>query len=110
MCMYIMIQMCILPMYKGLEHRSPARFRVALGSSFAILFCLYASFATVAYLRFGPTVPPNLLNDLADGAWGAAAKVGTYYLLLTTYYLLLTTYYLLLTRPTARGAPPPRWA
>ena len=83
------MQMCILPMYKDLEHRSPRRFNYALGASFAILFVLYASFATVAYLRFGPTVPSNVLNDLAVGAWGAAAKVGMSIVLLCVYPIMV---------------------
>ena len=52
----IIIQMCILPMYKELEQRSPRRFQRSLSASFSVLFVVYALFATIAYLRFGPKV------------------------------------------------------
>ena len=87
--MTIIIQMCILPMYEHLEDRSPQRFRWALGASFSILFVLYAAFATVAYLRFGPTVPANVLKDLGDAGWGDAARVGMSIVVLCVYPLMV---------------------
>jgi len=72
----IIIQMCVLPMYRDLKGRSPRRFRTALGVSFASLCAIYSAFATVAYLRFGPRVSDNILNDLPQSARGNLARVG----------------------------------
>ena len=85
----IIIQMCILPMYKDLEERSPAKFRRALGVSFSLLALLYAAFATIAYLHFGPTVPDNVLNALSKGGWGDAARVGISVVVLCVYPLMV---------------------
>ena len=82
-------QMCILPMYKDLEDRSPRRFRRALGVSFSTLFVLYAAFATVAYLHFGPTVPANVLNDLGEGGLGGVARVGMSVVVLCVYPIMV---------------------
>ena len=76
-------------MYEELEQRSPRRFQTALGASFSILSILYAAFATIAYLRFGPTVPANVLNDLGTGAWGSAARVGMSVVVLCVYPIMV---------------------
>jgi len=85
----VIIQMCILPMYKELEDRSPRRFRRALGTSFSILAVLYSAFATIAYLRFGPAVPDNVLNDLGGGGWDEAARIGMSVVVLCVYPIMV---------------------
>ena len=85
----ITVVQCVLPMYHDMEDRSPARFRRALGISFSLLTLLYATFATVAYLRFGPHVPANVLNDLRHGGWGDGARVGMSVVVLCVYPLMV---------------------
>lgn len=76
MMMAIVIQMCVLPMYKELEDRSPARFGRAVLSGFSGLAAIFGTFAAVGYLRFGSDVQGNILDSLPHTAWGNVARVG----------------------------------
>ena len=62
------------PQTLAAQDRSPDRFQTALVGSFGALIALYAAFATVAYLHFGPHVSDNVLRDLGDSFWGNSAR------------------------------------
>mmetsp|Transcript_40187 Transcript_40187/g.71321 ORF Transcript_40187/g.71321 Transcript_40187/m.71321 type:complete len:422 (+) Transcript_40187:40-1305(+) len=72
----IVIQMCVLPMYGELEDRSPAKFNRIVATSFGILFMVFAAFAVVGYVTFGPHVGSNILEAIPHSPLGKAAKVG----------------------------------
>eukprot|EP00658_Telonema_sp_P-2_P080834 TRINITY_DN8123_c0_g1_i2.p1 TRINITY_DN8123_c0_g1~~TRINITY_DN8123_c0_g1_i2.p1 ORF type:complete len:343 (-),score=83.07 TRINITY_DN8123_c0_g1_i2:326-1354(-) len=59
----VIIQFCVLPMYKEMKDRRPAAFGKALAISFTFLFCLFSIFAVVGYMCFGPTVEQDILDD-----------------------------------------------
>jgi len=64
MAQTIMVQCCVLPMYKELEDRSPEKFSKIIKTAFSWIFLIFASFSMVAYLVFGPKVHSNVLVDL----------------------------------------------
>jgi hypothetical protein len=72
----VVVQMCVLPMYQGLEDRSPAKFGKVVSSSFGALAAIFSAFAVVGYVTFGPEVKGNILDSLPDNAWGKAGRVG----------------------------------
>merc|ERR1712137_1521270 len=71
----IVIQMCVLPMYKELQDRTPKRFDRAVQISFTALFVIYAAFSVVGYLTYGPGVNSNILNSLGSDAWGKSGRI-----------------------------------
>lgn len=71
----VIIQMCVLPMYKQLEDRSPQKFTGIVTVAFSCLFFIFAGFAVMAYLVFGPSVHGNILLDLPHSSWGNAARL-----------------------------------
>lgn len=71
----IVIQMCVLPMYKEMQDRTPRRFNRALQISFTSLLVIYATFAVVGYLTYGPGVNSNILNSLGSDAWGKSGRI-----------------------------------
>lgn len=72
----IVIQMCVLPMYGELEDRSPAKFNRIVAVAFGILFLVFASFAIVGYIIFGPHVNDNILLVIPHTTAGNAAQLG----------------------------------
>lgn len=72
----VVIQMCVLPMYKELAERSPAKFRRVVLHSFSILALIFAAFSIVGYITFGPRVGDNILDSLPQNASGDVARVG----------------------------------
>ena len=69
------IQMCILPMYRDLECRTPARFQTVLLFSFGALFILFGAFGALGYLLYGPAVHDNVLQNLPGTPSGNLARV-----------------------------------
>mmetsp|Transcript_103372 Transcript_103372/g.287825 ORF Transcript_103372/g.287825 Transcript_103372/m.287825 type:complete len:434 (+) Transcript_103372:160-1461(+) len=73
----VIIQMCVLPMYKDLQDRSPRKFDKIVAVGFGVLFFIFSGFSCVGYLLVGPKVRDNLLADLDAGVWSSIAQVGT---------------------------------
>jgi hypothetical protein len=59
----VIIQFCVLPMYKDLEDRRPATFAKSLAIGFSFLFVLFGLFAVIGYGTFGPRVNSDVLKD-----------------------------------------------
>lgn len=85
----LIIQMCVLPMYRDLEDRSPEKFRSLLMKSFIFLFFLFSTFASLAFLAFGPMVQSNVLRDLPMNFSGNAARIGMLIVVLGVYPIML---------------------
>eukprot|EP00746_Dinoflagellata_sp_MGD_P009679 gnl/MRDRNA2_/MRDRNA2_119754_c0_seq1.p1 gnl/MRDRNA2_/MRDRNA2_119754_c0~~gnl/MRDRNA2_/MRDRNA2_119754_c0_seq1.p1 ORF type:complete len:443 (-),score=68.62 gnl/MRDRNA2_/MRDRNA2_119754_c0_seq1:251-1579(-) len=73
----VIIQMCVLPMYEKLEDRSPRKFQGIVITSFSGLFGIFAGFASIAYMTFGPGVHGNVLLDLPHNHWGNLARIAS---------------------------------
>lgn len=75
MAQTIVLQVCVLPMYKQLEHRSPQKFSSILKTAFFWIFLLFASFSIVAYLVFGSNVRSNVLVDIPHTMGGNLGRI-----------------------------------
>lgn len=73
-CTSMIIQMCALPMYEELDHRTCAKFNRVTLASFVMLFLIYAAYAVIGYFTFGESVHSNVLKDLPNGPWGRASR------------------------------------
>merc|ERR1740121_407509 len=85
----VVIQMCVLPMYAEMQHKSPIRFNRVVGISFGALFVLFSLFSVVGYFAFGSGVSSNVLLNLPATRWGnlarfcaAASVIGVYPIIL----------------------------
>lgn len=85
----VIIQMCVLPMYQQLEDRSPKKFTGIVTIAFSCLFFIFAGFAVMAYLVFGPGVHGNILLDLPHTPWGNAARLGAALSVIAVYPIQL---------------------
>jgi len=86
----IIVQMCILPMYEALEHRSPERYTKVLLIAFACLAVLLSVFATVAYLVVGPLVEGNVLKNFPPTTlWARTTQVGMIVVIFAVYPIFL---------------------
>eukprot|EP00392_Amoebophrya_sp_AT5.2_P001312 g1314.t1 len=89
-CMAMVIQPCVLPMYETLERRSPQRFSQLLLVSFGILWLLFSVFSTFAYLTYGEETKGNVLSNLPEGAWySVIARAGMALVAAGVYPLML---------------------
>jgi len=86
----VAIQMCVLPMYKDMDNRSPALFRKALSISFGFIFLLFTSFAVIAVLTMGPDVSSNVLQDLPSNHLSNAARLGMLVVSASIYPFMVT--------------------
>lgn len=59
----VIIQFCVLPMYKEMKDRRPAAFGKALMISFSFLFVLFSLFAVVGYMTYGSSVKSDVLDN-----------------------------------------------
>jgi len=84
------VQACVLPMYEALERRTPARFAGCLTAGWGFAFLLFAAFSTVAYLRFGPSVSSNVLDELPGTLEGDLARIGMAVSAIVVYPILLS--------------------
>lgn len=89
MAQCVVIQMCILPMYKELEDRSPTKFLWVITVAFAILAGLFALFAVVGYLSFGPTVEDNILKNLPQNLTSNICNTGMVIVIAAVYPLMV---------------------
>jgi len=87
--MAVVMQMCTPPMYKTLEHRSVARFRKVVYTSYSFLFLLFTGFQTVALYAFGPLVPQDILVSLPGNVAGNAARLGMLGVILGVYPIMM---------------------
>lgn len=85
----IIIQMCVLPMYEQLEDRSPHRFAQALWIAFAILAVVFALFASLGYLSFGPDVQSNVLLNLPKRPATYIAQIATIAVVAAVYPIMV---------------------
>lgn len=75
MMQVVVIQMCVLPMYKELEDRSPAKFNRIVAVAFGVLLLLCSGFAVAGYATFGSNVSSNVLKNLPGGHWGHTTRL-----------------------------------
>eukprot|EP00927_Polykrikos_kofoidii_P018356 TRINITY_DN18499_c0_g1_i1.p1 TRINITY_DN18499_c0_g1~~TRINITY_DN18499_c0_g1_i1.p1 ORF type:complete len:435 (-),score=50.67 TRINITY_DN18499_c0_g1_i1:242-1546(-) len=90
--MAIIIQPCVLPMYKEMadEIRSPANFAKALKMACFILFVLFGGFGTIGYLSFGAKVDGDILTNLPSDQWyTVVSQLGIAVVCLAVYPLIL---------------------
>jgi len=91
----VIIQMCVLPMYKELENRSPAKFNRIVAVGFSVLFVIFSGFSTLAYLLIGPHVANDVLsaknhrNALPINRWSDIAKVGVIFVVACVYPIMV---------------------
>jgi amino acid permease len=85
----IIIQMCVLPMYEVLEHRSPAKFIRVVLVAFGCLALLLSLFCVVAYLAVGGNVQGNVLLDLPHTKWNSVSRAGIIAVILAVYPIML---------------------
>ena len=85
------VQMCILPMYEQMDHRSPRRFAACLGISFGFVALLFIGFSGIAYIAIGPKVSSNVLLDLPHGPFGSFARVVMAFAVIGVYPILTSS-------------------
>mmetsp|Transcript_76653 Transcript_76653/g.165854 ORF Transcript_76653/g.165854 Transcript_76653/m.165854 type:complete len:430 (-) Transcript_76653:509-1798(-) len=86
----VAIQMCVLPMYKDMDRRSPARFRKALNISFGFIFILFTCFAVTAVMAVGPGVSSNVLLDLPSSHLSNVGRLGMLAVSASIYPFMVT--------------------
>jgi len=75
MMQVVVIQMCVLPMYKELENRSPAKFNNIVLVSFFVLLFICWGFAIAGYATYGQDVSSNVLRNLPGSHWGHVSRL-----------------------------------
>jgi len=85
------VQMCVLPMYEQLEHRSPRRFAVCASSGFGSVTVLFVCFSSLGYLHYGAGVSSNILENLPQGLLGDIAKIAMAIAVLGVYPIILSS-------------------
>jgi len=85
----VIIQMCVLPMYRELEDRSPEKFDRIVAVGFSALFIIFCGFATFGYLLVGPKVNSNVLTNLPKDHWSSAAKLGVIFVVACVYPIMV---------------------
>ncbi|CAD7964518.1 unnamed protein product [Amoebophrya sp. A25] len=89
-CMAMVIQPCVLPMYETMANRSPQNFSKMLIVAFSILWVIFTIFSTFAYMSYGSKVEGNVLNNLPSSAWYAVtARAGMSFVAIGVYPLML---------------------
>lgn len=74
-CTSMIVQMCALQMYAELEDKTPKKFAHITRVCFIVLFFIYAGFAAIGYLTYGPDVKSNILKNLPNNVWGKASRI-----------------------------------
>lgn len=91
MMQVVVIQMCVLPMYKELENRSPAKFNRIVLVSFSVLLLLCSGFAVSGYASFGENVSSNVLKNLPSSHWGHASRMGAVAAVAAVFPIILSS-------------------
>jgi amino acid permease len=82
----MIIQMCAMPMYAELDDRTPEKFERLTRLAFLVLFIVYAGYAIIGYLTYGPvSLKSNILQNLPHGQWGKASRLA-YVLVISAAY------------------------
>ncbi|CAE8610696.1 unnamed protein product [Polarella glacialis] len=85
----VIIQMCILPMCKELEDRSPQKFGRVMLASFSILGALLILYSIAGYMAFGPCVQSNLLKNFPDGVFSKIAQLSMVFACFAVYPIMM---------------------
>ncbi|CAE7430206.1 AVT6E [Symbiodinium natans] len=85
----VIIQMCVLPMYKELENRSPKRFARLLTVAFSVLAVIFIILAMAGYFAFGPSVESNLLSSLPRTTAMNVAQAGMILTMAAVYPIMM---------------------
>jgi len=90
----VIIQMCVLPMYRELENRTPEKFDRIVAVGFSALFVIFSGFSTLAYLLIGPNVSNDVLKPASEGGlpdsrWTDAAKLGVIFVVACVYPIMV---------------------
>jgi len=85
----VIIQMCVLPMYKELENRSPRRFGRLLTVAFSVLALIFIILAMAGYYAFGPSVESNLLSSLPRTTANNVAQAGMILTMAAVYPIMM---------------------
>jgi amino acid permease len=96
----VVIQMCLLPLYRDMEGASPKKFRRAVNVSFAGVCLLFIAFAVIADVAYGDTIESNVLLNIKPGVWGVVAQTGMIVVMLGVYPLMLMPMVAPVSRPT----------
>lgn len=71
----VVLQQCILPVYKEMRGRSPARFGAAMAIAFVVVFFLFSLFVSCAYLLHGPKVKSDIIKDFPQSTSGYLGRI-----------------------------------
>lgn len=85
----VIVQMCVLPMYQELEHRSPQKFDRIVAVSFSALFCIFCGFSILGYLLVGPKVQSNILQDFPENLGATIAQIGIMLVVACVYPIMV---------------------
>jgi len=85
----VIVQMCVLPMYKALENRSPQKFNRIVAVGFGVLFVLFCGFSSIGYLLSGPKVASNILQDLPKGPPTSVAEASVIAVVASVYPIMV---------------------
>ncbi|CAJ1362907.1 unnamed protein product [Effrenium voratum] len=85
----VIIQMCVLPMYKELENRSPAKFSRVLAVAFSALALIFIVLSAAGYYAFGPTVQSNVLLSLPHNVAMDVVQAGMILVLAAVYPVMM---------------------
>lgn len=88
----VIIQMCVLPMYKELADRTPRKFDKIVAVGFGTLFFIFCGFSIAAYMLVGPEVTSDVLQDLtkvSDTAWTRVAQAGVMLVVACVYPIMV---------------------
>jgi len=79
----------LVPIYKSLKDRSPAKFYPILSTSYAFVFVLYLIFALFASYDFGSAVKGNVLLSMTSSFWVSIGRFGVFISIVGSFPLLL---------------------
>jgi len=75
MAQAVVVQMCVLPMYRELEDRSPQKFNRIVQVAFTTLAVIFSAFVVMGYITYGASVSDNILHALPNNMWGKSARI-----------------------------------
>lgn len=85
----VIIQMCVLPMYKEMEDRSPAKFDKVVAVGFSVLFVLFSGFSALGYMFAGIDSDSDFTENLGSSLGSKIAKAGVMLVVLFVYPIMV---------------------
>merc|ERR1719476_539775 len=85
----VVVQCCVLPMYREMEGRTPAKFVNAVIVAFLALAAFFGIYAVVAYQALGAEVKSNALLSLPRGVASNLAWIGTILIVAAVYPIMM---------------------